>query len=218
MTRASTSTAAIKRWLSLELIVVFFAVPLLLALRLRHVTPIPILIFVALCGYGVLHLDERFDRRHLFIWPSRELPAILFRTLCLCATIGLGVWWFAPALLFDFVQRAPGAWALVMILYPLLSVYPQEFLYRAYFFHRYRPLFRNDMSLVLASSLAFGFVHIIFGNWISVGLSAMGGILFSITYLHTGSLLAACLEHAIFGDFIFTIGLGQFFYHGRFGQ
>jgi hypothetical protein len=26
-------------------------------------------------------------------------------------------------------------------------------------------------------------------------------------------LLLACLDHAIFGNFLFTIGLGQFFYH-----
>jgi len=70
------------------------------------------------------------------------------------------------------------------------------------------------MSMALASALAFGFVHIIFGNWISVGLSAVGGVLFAITYLQTGSLLAACVEHAIFGDFIFTIGLGEYFFHG----
>jgi hypothetical protein len=27
-------------------------------------------------------------------------------------------------------------------------------------------------------------------------------------------LFLACLDHAIFGNFLFTIGLGQFFYHG----
>lgn len=217
MTRASTSIVA-KTRLAIELAVIFFALPLLLAVYWRGLSPIPILLVVALCGYGVLHFDSAFDRRHLTVWPRRQLPVILFRTLGLCVFIGLLVWLFVPQRLFNFVQRAPGVWATVMVLYPLLSVYPQEFLYRAYFFHRYRALFRNDMSMVLVNALAFGFVHIIFGNWISVGLSAVGGILFAITYLQTGSLLATCLEHAIFGDFIFTIGLGEFFYHGRMLQ
>jgi len=47
-----------------------------------------------------------------------------------------------------------------------------------------------------------------------VTLCILGGLLFSVTYQHTGSLLFTCLDHAIFGNFIFTIGLGQFFYHG----
>jgi uncharacterized protein len=66
----------------------------------------------------------------------------------------------------------------------------------------------------VASALAFGFVHIIFGSWISVVLSTIGGLLFALTYMKSGSLLLTCIEHALFGDFIFTIGLGQFFYHG----
>jgi hypothetical protein len=67
--------------------------------------------------------------------------------------------------------------------------------------------------MVVASALAFGFVHIIFGNWLSVGLSAIGGVLFALTYQQSGSLVLTCIEHALFGDFIFTIGIGQFFFH-----
>jgi CAAX protease family protein len=68
--------------------------------------------------------------------------------------------------------------------------------------------------MIIASALAFGFVHIIFRNWLAVGLCAIGGPLFSLTYQTSGSLLLACLDHAIFGNFLFTIGLGNFFYHG----
>jgi membrane protease YdiL (CAAX protease family) len=96
----------------------------------------------------------------------------------------------------------------------LLSVFPQEILFRAFLFERYGPILHGDFAKAAASAIAFGFAHIVFGNWISVVLSAAGGALFAITYLKTGSLLAACLEHAIFGDFIFTIGLGQYFFHG----
>jgi membrane protease YdiL (CAAX protease family) len=116
--------------------------------------------------------------------------------------------------LFTFVKAAPAFWALVMFLYPLLSVYPQELIFRAYFFERYQPLFGAGWVMVAASALAFGFMHIALGNWLSVVLSAIGGFLFAMTYHQSGSLVLACIEHAIFGNFIFTIGLGQFFYHG----
>src|SRR5262249_62171780 len=78
---------------------------------------------------------------------------------------------------------------------------------------RYQALFGSGWALLLASALAFGFVHIIFGNWLAVALCVIGGLLFSFTYYQSGSLLLTCLDHAIFGNFIFTIGLGQFFYH-----
>jgi membrane protease YdiL (CAAX protease family) len=100
-----------------------------------------------------------------------------------------------------------------MLLYPLLSVYPQELLYRGFFFHRYAPLFGSGRGMLLASALSFGFVHIIFRNTLAVFLCVSGGLLFALTYNQSGSLLLACLEHALFGNFLFTIGLGQFFYH-----
>jgi len=68
--------------------------------------------------------------------------------------------------------------------------------------------------MMLVSAMAFGFVHIIFRNWLAVGLCAIGGLLFSFTYQTSGSFLLACLDHAIFGNFLFTIGLGRYFYHG----
>jgi uncharacterized protein len=101
-----------------------------------------------------------------------------------------------------------------MIVYPLISVIPQEVLFRGYFFHRYGPLFGARLGMIAASALAFGWVHIIFGNWISVALTTVGGVLFGATYRKSGSLLLACLEHALFGNFIFTIGIGRFFVPG----
>jgi len=62
--------------------------------------------------------------------------------------------------------------------------------------------------------LAFGFAHIILGNWLAVALSCVGGLLFAFTYHTSNSLLLACVDHAIFGNFLFTIGLGRLFYHG----
>ena len=200
--------------LAIELVVVFLLPPLALRLGWIGAPPIPLLLAFAAGAYWLVRRDRGFPWAALSVWPARGFRPVLLRTALLCLLIGLGVWWLAPARLFNFVRTKPWLWAAVMILYPLVSVYPQEFLYRAFFFHRYRPLFRYDRSLVLASALVFGFVHIIFGNWLSVGLTAVGGVLFGITYRQTGSLLAAAVEHALLGNFVFTIGLGEFFYHG----
>jgi len=95
-----------------------------------------------------------------------------------------------------------------------LSVYPQGLLYRAFFFERYASLFPGKWVMVLASALAFAFLHIIFRNWLAVGLTFLGGLLFAMRYAETGSLATSSFEHALYGCWLFTVGLGQYFYHG----
>ena len=98
------------------------------------------------------------------------------------------------------------------------SVYPQGLLYRAFLMERYAVLFPategGRWGLILASAAAFGFLHIIFRNGLAVGFTFLGGILFAWRYAETGSLAASSLEHALYGCWLFTVGLGQYFYHG----
>jgi membrane protease YdiL (CAAX protease family) len=119
-----------------------------------------------------------------------------------------------PDLLLVLPREKPGLWALIMIGYPLASVYPQELLFRAFLFHRYRPVFGEGVGMVAASAAAFGFVHIAFGNWVAVVLSTAGGVIFANRYRRSRSLLSASAEHALYGLLMFTVGLGQYFYHG----
>lgn len=202
--------------LALECGFVFLGLPLLIKYRVLPNYPIPYLLTAAVAALVVLQKDSSFDSSVLFAWGNYRpyLPQLLIRDAVCLLLLGLAVRAFAPDLLFSFVKQRPALWAAVMLLYPLLSVYPQEVIYRAFFFHRYQALFGSGGSILLASALAFGFVHIIFGNWLAVGLCVIGGFLFSFTYHQSGSFLLTCLDHAIFGTFIFTIGLGQFFYHG----
>jgi membrane protease YdiL (CAAX protease family) len=203
-------------FLTLEFAAVFVIVPLLIYYRRIPNLPIPYLLIIALLAFLVLRRDPTFNVSQLYawgnIWPL--LNTILIRDAVCIVGLGISVYFLAPQLLFSLIRRSPRLWALIFLLYPLLSVYPQELLYRAFFFHRYQPLFGRGWGMLAASALAFGFVHIIFRNWLAVGLCVIGGFLFSLTYQTSGSLLLACLDHAIFGNFLFTIGLGQFFYHG----
>ena len=201
--------------LALECSLLFVGLPLLIYFRILPNFPIPYLLAASLGAFLVLFIDPAFH----FGRPSWNdvrplLVPLLLRDALLLVLLGIAVGVFAPNLLFSLIKRAPKLWAAVLLLYPLLSVYPQELLYRAFFFHRYKPLFRSGWAMLLASALAFGFVHIVFGNWLAVALCILGGLLFSFTYQSSGSLLLTCLDHAIFGNFIFTIGLGRFFYHG----
>jgi hypothetical protein len=203
-------------FLALEFAVIFVSVSLFFYYIRIPILPIPYLLIIALLGFLVLRSDPTFRLSQLTVWGNARpiLTTILIRDAVCLIGLGIAVYLLAPQLLFSLIRRSPRLWALILVLYPLLSVYPQELLYRAYFFHRYQPLFGRGWRMMAASALAFGFVHIIFRNWLAVGLCVTGGFLFSVTYQTSGSFLLACLDHAIFGNFLFTIGLGQFFYHG----
>jgi membrane protease YdiL (CAAX protease family) len=134
----------------------------------------------------------------------------------ICAgVVWVVVWLLAPELLFSFVRSNPVSWALVMVLYPVLSVYPQGIIYRSFLMHRYAALFPSGTLLIIVSAAAFAFMHIIFRNPLAVALTFAGGLLFAWRYRVTGSLFTSSLEHALYGCWLFTVGLGQYFYHGR---
>jgi len=217
-TAAAAPPGESRRWiLYAELALIFGLLPAMLYRRLLPNFPIPILICVALGALVIAQRFPNFSLRKLFhLGHARSQAAtVLARDMVFMGALGIAVWRFAPELLFSMVRTAPILWLAVVILYPLFSVLPQEFLFRAYFFRRYQTLFGRGSTMIAASAIAFGFVHIIFGNWLAVVLSAIGGILFSTTYLRTASLTLVWLEHALFGDFLFTIGLGRFFFHGH---
>jgi len=119
-----------------------------------------------------------------------------------------------PTRLFEFVTTKPALWAMVMVLYPLLSVFPQEVIYRLFFFERYAPIFKAEWQMLLMSGLAFGHGHVVFNNFVAYCLSIVGGMIFAHTYSRHRSFGMVWVEHAIYGCWVFTVGLGWYFYTG----
>jgi membrane protease YdiL (CAAX protease family) len=139
---------------------------------------------------------------------------VVFKAVVVAALLSMGLLVFAPEKIFNLPHSKTGLWLIVMVIYPFFSALPQELIYRAFFFHRYRPIFPGEGQMALASVTAFAFMHIIFGNAIAPLLTIPGGYLFCRTYARTGSLPAAAIEHAAYGDIVFTVGLGVYFYNG----
>jgi hypothetical protein len=68
--------------------------------------------------------------------------------------------------------------------------------------------------MTVASAVVFAFGHVMFPRpWVAMGLTLLGGLLFGYHYAQSGSLLLVSIEHALFGQVLFTVGLGRFFYH-----
>ncbi|MBY0504535.1 MAG: CPBP family intramembrane metalloprotease [Bryobacteraceae bacterium] len=194
-----------------EFAFLFFVVPSVIAWGRIGASPLLLLIPITLGAWLALRRDAAFVGHPFRLPDSSPWLVMLWRFMGVACALAAGVAWWKPSLLFDLIRERPLLWAALMVLYPLLSVLPQEFLFRTFFFHRYRALFGEGAGIVLASALAFGFVHIVFGNWLAVVLSFGGGLIFAASYRANPSLPLVWIEHAVFGNFIFTIGLGRYF-------
>ncbi len=195
-----------------EALAIYLGIPLgYLAMgRLGLHLIIPTLVLMAI--YAVRTTPRAYRR-----WRSgelrRDLLHILLRFGYGATIIAVGVYLYRPQAFLAFPRQQFGFWLALMILYPLLSVIPQELIYRAMFFHR---LHRLSPALavgwlIVLNGLIFSFSHLLFRNQYAVLLTIPGGMLFAGTFRRTRSLLCCCVEHALWGDFLFTIGLGAYF-------
>ncbi|MEQ8316315.1 MAG: CPBP family intramembrane glutamic endopeptidase [Phycisphaerales bacterium] len=115
-------------------------------------------------------------------------------------------------------REAPIILLFIAIGYPWLSAYPQEITHRAFFFHRYRRIVLDVRVLFVLNVLAFTWLHAPFWHWMAFAVTLPGGVFFAWTYLRTKSTLAAGMEHAIYGWWLFFVGLGWFVFTGSVGS
>jgi membrane protease YdiL (CAAX protease family) len=110
--------------------------------------------------------------------------------------------------LFVVVLNKPLLWLMLLFIYSLFSVYPQELIYRTFYFQRYKILFTNDKLFIFVNAVVFSLAHLFFRNTLVIILTFVGGILFAFTFNKTKSTLLVSIEHAIYGCWLFTVGMG----------
>jgi len=211
-TALSIRKRTIMLWI--EFAALYFFGPLFYAFH-RQSSPLLFLILLAVAGILFLYKNESFRNRFFLNKKGwiRDIPRIL-RIFVVVALVLLVFTGLVYPHLFDYPRHHFSLWVSLMVVYPLLAVYPQELIYRAFLFHRYGEVVRRKRYLIHLSAFAFAFGHIIYFHPLSIVLTFFGGYLFSWTYFRTRSLLAVSFEHAIYGSLLYTIGLGRFFYTG----
>ena len=146
---------------------------------------------------------------------SKELNWSLFWNQTLIKLIVISilttffVWATNREALFNVLLNKPGLWVFILFIYSVFSVYPQEVIYRTFFFTRYANLFRDRRLLIFVNAIIFSLGHIFFRNVLVLVLTFLGGVLFAVTYHKTKSTLLVSTEHALYGSWLFTVGMGE---------
>lgn len=148
-------------------------------------------------------------------WAVRGRSAALARFLILMPTLAIVTILYAPERFLAFPTLDPFRWSMVMVVYPILSVLPQTIVFRLFFFERYGQTFSSKTMAIVINALCFGLAHSMYGNLIAPVFSGLAGALLAYSYTQHRSLKWAVLEHALYGDLVFTLGIGWFFFkHG----
>ncbi|THB77794.1 MAG: CPBP family intramembrane metalloprotease [Desulfobulbaceae bacterium] len=169
-------------------------------------------------GYLVMRLVYRDRLRTLWNWQAvcwQNLKPVLIRWLIACVGMTLFLLIYDPDRLFGLFHYRPEIIPFLLVLYPVVSALPQEFIFCSFFFERYKDFFGSGSKMVIASGVMFAYAHCLYINPVAPTLSFFGGLIFASTYRKTNSLALVTIEHGLYGNFLFLIGLGFYFYGGN---
>ncbi|WP_299523979.1 CPBP family intramembrane glutamic endopeptidase [Winogradskyella sp.] len=198
------------RYRLIEFFIIFILIPVSFALKF----PVWIKLAIGLAGfiyvaYVLLKVEHnKFKLREHINWTQFwRRTALKFIAIAIITTVYMYL--VDDENLFVVVKTKPGLWVIILFIYSFFSVYPQELIYRTFFFQRYESLFRSHALFIMVNAAVFSLAHIFFKNTLVMILTFIGGILFALTFKKTKSTLLVSIEHAIYGCWLFTVGMGE---------
>ena len=218
--RPAARASRLQLWI--EFVALFVGVPVLMAIFFEEIQQRRALFgtvwLLALLSVVLLWRTPGWRFRQLFRGPVlKEWAIILGFSVATALTCTAFVFAIDPEMFLRIVTYRPELWLMIMVAYPILSAWPQEVIFRSLFFERYQTLFSSTAVLIIVNGLVFGFAHLFYMNWVTISMTAVGGMIMGWAYLRHRSMSFAWVLHAIAGNLVFTIGLGQFFYSGNVG-
>ncbi|WP_405201665.1 CPBP family intramembrane glutamic endopeptidase [Dokdonia sp. LLG6352-1] len=150
----------------------------------------------------------KFKLERSINWPSFfKETAVKFVVIAIVTTIYVYI--LQPSSLFCVPQNNPKLWVMILLVYTFLSVWPQEVIYRTFFFNRYDGFFKDKRLLIVVNAIVFAMAHLFLRNTLVIVLTFIGGLLFAYTFKKTRSTTLVSIEHALYGNWLFTVGMGQ---------
>ena len=201
-----------KLYLWSEFVAIFFIMPLLYFFELIPIHKgIPLVLVFIYC-FIVMYNKKSISRRIFRIKSFLSLKEVAVKSLFLLVVSSLWVYIFREDVFFHLPLNNFWFWVFIVLTYPIWSAFTQEFIYRFFFYQRYRILFDSILLMIFVNALCFSMAHIIFRNWVALVFTFVGSIVFSLTYIRSKSLNVVFIEHSIYGNIFFTNGFGIFFY------
>ena len=201
----------------IELLLLSSAVPFLVLVMKLYNLVIPVLwivTFYCLLIFIIKNPQVKFKLKNVFNFNFKILLKIIIRWLFVSLILYLLTYYFFIDKLFIIQKNKPEILWKIMLLYPLFSALPQEFIFCKFFFYRYKTIFKTNFNLIASSAIFFSIAHILFLNFLAPVLSFIGGLLFANTYNKHKSLLLVSIEHGLYGNSLFFLGLGWYFWGG----
>lgn len=194
----------------MELFLLFFLLPIVLAAPLLKAVKIAI-VAVGIIYVGVVLFHNRkdiFKKVPLENTNSFWKRVTSINIIILILGIVIVQLWH-PEYLFKVPINQPLLWLTILFVYSFFSVIPQEIVYRKFFFWRYESLFKNKKLFLFLNVICFSLCHLFFKNIWVILVTLAGGLFFTYTYHKTGNLKLVSIEHALYGNLVFTVGLGN---------
>jgi len=193
-----------------EFFILFIILPIVFVIQF------PVVIKMSIGGFGFLYIIFvllKIEKNRFKVATNLNWRAFWKRSsitlLCIALITTFYVWITDNEALFTVLLNKPKLWILILFIYSFFSVYPQELIYRTFFFQRYQVFFKSNNMLIFINAIMFSFGHMFFRNSLVLVLTFLGGLLFAISFNNTRSTLLVSIEHAIYGCWLFTVGMGS---------
>lgn len=199
-----------KKYRAIELFLLFFVLPVSLAFLFDfRVKGFGILgAFIYLLVVLFLKTDTRLRVQKGINWKV-FWQRILVQFVIIAVVTTVFVWVLLPHALFCVPRSNLQLFGIILLVYTFLSVWPQEVIYRTFYFARYSDLFPSRKLLIFVNAIVFSLAHIFFKNTLVLVLTFIGGLLFAYTFIKTKSTTLVSIEHALYGNWLFTVGMGE---------
>ncbi len=200
-------TGQVNRYI--ELILLFILLPA--SLLLNYPTPIKVGLCIGAFIFSLWIVIKEKPVHRSTLWSISTWSfwkGLLLRLAFGMIAAYVIMYFYKPDMIFVIFKDLRLFFAIVFI-YSFLSVTAQELAYRTFFFHRYEHLFKNKQVFMLLNAAVFSLAHIIFKDPVVLLMTFAGGLFFAYTYDKSRSLLLVCIEHAIYGLWLFMLGIGD---------
>lgn len=192
----------------------FFLIFIVLPLSFAFHYPFFLKAFLAVSGFAyVIYILVKVEGNAFKIAPDLKWKPF-WMSVCF-KLVGIAILTIAYLLIYDqselfhVLYKKPQLWVFVLFAYAMFSVFPQELIYRTLYFQRYACLFKSKTLFILLNAILFSMAHLFYKNVLVLFITFLGGLLFAFTYYKTKSTLLVTIEHAIYGCWLYTVGMGH---------